>query len=192
MDNRDSNDHNDLISRKAVLNTLERIFADYRMAWKPTGRLEGFASAVPTAIMGLPCAIDNNAQLPKNVKYTEIGADFVKAVSKLKTRSATAILNTYRNFYFCENNNTERGIVAYAINDVLVQMHEMENDVQAESSVDFSAYKQALLQKIDEEIVFAKKCHMPEMVMGMNQIKSVIVDFQPPAAKEEEMPDMDR
>ena len=48
----------------------------------------------------------------------EMGHYFVSNVKK--NDSCTDILNWYRNLYYTENDNTERGIVARAINDLFI------------------------------------------------------------------------
>lgn len=49
---------NDLIRKSEVLETLEKLFEEYGMLWKPTGKNDGFASAVPRAIMEMSTAYD--------------------------------------------------------------------------------------------------------------------------------------
>lgn len=46
---------------------------------------------------------------------------FVEEVYKSKTVDPLEILNLYRNLYYTENSNTERGIVAMAINDLFIE-----------------------------------------------------------------------
>ena len=53
---------------------------------------------------------------------------FVKTSQDIK--DPAEILNWYRNLYYAENENTERGIIARAINDVLpeyIRLKEKDN-----------------------------------------------------------------
>ena len=53
----------------------------------------------------------------------ELGRYFVSNVKKRD--SYLEILNWYRNLYYTENDNTERGIVARAINDLFMSLNEV-------------------------------------------------------------------
>ena len=44
-----------------------------------------------------------------------------------KDMSPEEILNYYRNLYYNDGNNTERGIVANAINDVIIKLNRKED-----------------------------------------------------------------
>ena len=46
---------------------------------------------------------------------------FVAEVKKYDMTDPLEILNWYRNLYHCEDNHTEQGIMAYAINDLFVK-----------------------------------------------------------------------
>ena len=46
---------------------------------------------------------------------------FVDEVKKYNMADPLDILNWYRNLYHCEDNHTEQGIMAYAINDLFVK-----------------------------------------------------------------------
>lgn len=46
---------------------------------------------------------------------------FVAEVKKHNMTDPLDILNWYRNLYHCEDNHTEQGIMAYAINDLFVK-----------------------------------------------------------------------
>lgn len=46
---------------------------------------------------------------------------FVKEVKKHNMTDPLDILNWYRNLYHCEDNHTEQGIMANAINDLFVK-----------------------------------------------------------------------
>lgn len=46
---------------------------------------------------------------------------FVKEVKKYNMTDPLEILNWYRNLYHCEDNHTEQGIMAYAINDLFMK-----------------------------------------------------------------------
>ena len=48
--------------------------------------------------------------------------DFVKEVKECNMTDPFEILNWYRNLYHAEDNHTEHGIVAYAINDVFMNL----------------------------------------------------------------------
>ena len=52
--------------------------------------------------------------------------DFVKEVKKNNMTDTFEILNWYRNLYHAEDNHTEHGIVACAINDLFVLLNEGE------------------------------------------------------------------
>lgn len=49
---------------------------------------------------------------------------FVKEVREKNITNPFEILNWYRNLYHTEGNHTERGIVAWAINDLFVLLNE--------------------------------------------------------------------
>ena len=55
----------------------------------------------------------------------EMGQYFVSSISKKD--SYLDILNWYRNLYYTENTNTERGIMANAINDLLMSLKDSDN-----------------------------------------------------------------
>ena len=46
---------------------------------------------------------------------------FVEEVKAFNITDPLEILNWYRNLYYTENNNTERGIMARAINDLFMK-----------------------------------------------------------------------
>ena len=46
---------------------------------------------------------------------------FVREVREYNITDPLEILNWYRNLYYTENNNTERGIMARAINDLFMK-----------------------------------------------------------------------
>lgn len=46
---------------------------------------------------------------------------FVREVREYNITDPLEILNWYRNLYYKENNNTERGVMARAINDVFMK-----------------------------------------------------------------------
>lgn len=54
----------------------------------------------------------------------EIGQYFVSNVKK--SDSYAEILNWYRNLYYTENDNTERGIVTRAINDLFMSLKDSD------------------------------------------------------------------
>ena len=60
-DGKESKMNDDLISRKAVLEILEKVFDEYRMSWSPGEKNGGFSSAVPKAINDLPIAYNVDA-----------------------------------------------------------------------------------------------------------------------------------
>lgn len=59
--------------------------------------------------------------------WEEIENNFVKGLKAYPSDSCWDILNWYRNLYHKENDNTERGIVARAINEALVEHHSKLN-----------------------------------------------------------------
>lgn len=46
---------------------------------------------------------------------------FVREVKEHNMTNPLEILNWYRNLYHCEDNHTEHGIMAYAINDLFMK-----------------------------------------------------------------------
>lgn len=141
--------NNDLISRKAVLETLENIFSDYHMAWYPDDKRGGFAHEVPAAIMNLPCAYDKEA-----------------VAEQLET-------------YLFERYCAEDDCIPYSIiMNGGVDMSEIAKETTAKGQ-DISAYKEKLLAQIDYEIEYAKTCNMPQMTMGMKQIRDIVVNLEP-------------
>ena len=58
-----------------------------------------------------------------------IEAYFIEEIQKNKIIAPLQILNLYRNFYYTENSNTERGIVARAINDLFMEYDWSEGDL---------------------------------------------------------------
>lgn len=75
--------NDDLISRKMVLEILEKVFCEYRMSWSIDGKNNGFASAVPQAIKEAPTSYDvdlviskiNSCFDAKKEVYTDIDSD---------------------------------------------------------------------------------------------------------------------
>lgn len=57
---------------------------------------------------------------------------FVREVKEKNITNPLEILNWYRNLYHTEDNHTEQGIMAYAINDVFKML---ENDVVTENKI---------------------------------------------------------
>ena len=51
----------------------------------------------------------------------EITDTFVRGVKEHNITDPLEILNWYRNLYHCEDNHTEQGIMAYAINDLFMR-----------------------------------------------------------------------
>ena len=51
----------------------------------------------------------------------QINNTFVKEVKEHNMTDPLEILNWYRNLYHCEDNHTEQGIMAYAINDLFMK-----------------------------------------------------------------------
>lgn len=49
---------------------------------------------------------------------------FVEEIKNYNMTDPLEILNWYRNFYYKENNDTERNIVAWAINELFVKYKE--------------------------------------------------------------------
>lgn len=52
---------------------------------------------------------------------------FVIGIEKIK--DSTEILNWYRNLYHCEETTTERGIMARAINDILLEYSRQKTEI---------------------------------------------------------------
>lgn len=70
--------------------------------------------------------IDNHeASNKQDVKINNLENNFVTGVHEIINNGATLnvdILNWYRNLYYKEGNNTERGIMANAINNLFMEM----------------------------------------------------------------------
>lgn len=70
--------------------------------------------------------IDNHESSNKqNVKIDNLENNFVTGVHEIINNGATLntdILNWYRNLYYKEGNNTERGIMANVINNLFMEM----------------------------------------------------------------------
>lgn len=54
----------------------------------------------------------------------ELEKFFVENIKKHNMTDPLEILNWYRNLYYKENSGTERGIMAYAINDLFMKYKE--------------------------------------------------------------------
>ena len=71
--------------------------------------------------------IDNHESSNKqDVKINNLENNFVTGVHEIINNGATLnvdILNWYRNLYYKEGNNTERGIIAHVINDIFMEMN---------------------------------------------------------------------
>ena len=71
--------------------------------------------------------IDNHESSNKqDVKINNLENTFVTGVHEIINNGATLnvdILNWYRNLYYKEGNNTERGIIAHVINDIFMEMN---------------------------------------------------------------------
>lgn len=74
----------------------------------------------------LIASIDNHESSNKqNVKINNLENNFVTGVHEIINNGATLntdILNWYRNLYYKEGNNTERGIMANVINNLFMEM----------------------------------------------------------------------
>ena len=70
--------------------------------------------------------IDNHESSNKqDVKINNLENNFVTGVHEIINNGATLnvdILNWYRNLYYKEGNNTERGIIAHVINNIFMEM----------------------------------------------------------------------
>lgn len=81
---------------------------------------------------------------------------FVREVKEKNMTDPFEILNWYRNLYHTEDNHTEQGIMAYAINDV------------------FMAYKnyvpKAIVNLIFEELFFCERISEGELIVSHDNI----------------------
>lgn len=78
-----------------------------------------------------------------------------------KDMTSAEILNYYRNLYYAEPQVTERGIVANAINDILVKLAEIESQV-----IRMQYHDDQITQRRVFEIEFSKFLH-PEEAMDI-------------------------
>ena len=89
---------------------------------------------------------------------------FVEEVKKHNMTDPFEILNWYRNLYHCEDNHTEQGIMAYAINDV------------------FMAYKNVvpklIVNQIFEDIFLCVDYKNGELVVSHDDIVKIKNKFQ--------------
>lgn len=89
---------------------------------------------------------------------------FVREVKEKNMTDPFEILNWYRNLYHAENNHTEWGIMAYAINDV------------------FMAYKdyvsKAIVNQIFEDLFLCERVINGELVISHENILKIKNEFQ--------------
>lgn len=55
---------------------------------------------------------------------------FLESIKDITNKDSAEILNFYRNFYYTQNENTERGIVAWAINNILPKYIKQEEELK--------------------------------------------------------------
>lgn len=88
---------------------------------------------------------------------------FVREVKNHNMTDPLEILNWYRNLYHCEDNHTEQGIMAYAINDLFVTYKDVMSIVRCKNckygqSLDrtkspFKYYKESCVMCTCEDVV---------------------------------------